>query len=251
MKIILLIGGLVVDVWLLVILLRQGAKKQLPWFTTYVIWGVVLQVTQIAARAISVRLYIAVYWWMEAVAVILIVGAVRESFLRIFRGFTRIAWFRWSVWSVIGAVTLYSIWKAFHAPPLQSSRLTVFVFGAEFLFRWGIAGIALLTTVLTLVHEGSLSTREDAVITGFGVASLTFVLYVSTFSIFGQKYTFLIKYLPSVGYFLAVGWWIWVFSRPVAEYGFKELGMGPEDMRKEVHRYREHVEEIMRKKWRF
>lgn len=251
MEIILLIGGLVVDVWLLVIVERQSARKQLPWFATYVVWGVVLQITQIAARAISVRLYITVYWWMEAVAVILIVGAVRESFLRIFRGFTKLAWFRWSLWSVIGAVVAYSVWKAVHAPPLQSSRLTVFVFGAEFLFRWGIAGIALFTTVLTLVHEGSLNTREDAVVTGFGVASLAFVLYVSSFSIFGQKYTSSIKYLPSVGYFLAAGWWIWVFSRPIEEYGFKELGMGPETMRNEARRYREHVEDIMRKKWRF
>lgn len=251
MEITLLVGGLIFYGLLLTILHREGVRKQLPWFATYVTWGVLLQVTQIVARAVSLRLYIAVYWWMEAVAVVLIVGAVRESFLRIFHGFTKMGWFRWSVWSVIGAVVAYSIWKAVHAPPLQSSRLTVFVFGAEFLFRWGIAGIALFTTVLTLVHEGSLNTREDAVVTGFGVASLAFVLYVSSFSIFGQKYTSSIKYLPSAGYFLAVGWWIWVFSRPVEEFGFEELGMGPEDMRKEVRRYREQLEEVMKKKWRF
>jgi hypothetical protein len=249
--IILLIGSLLVDLWLLAIVYRQRVGSQLPWFVTYVAWGVLLQITQIVARAVSLRLYIAVYWWMEAVAVILIVGAVSESFLRIFRGFTTMAWFRWSLWSVIGAVVAYSAWKAIHAPALQSNRLTVLVFDAEFLFRWGIAGIALLTTVLTLLHQGSLNTREDAVITGFGVASFTFVLYVSTFSIFGQKYTFIVKYLPSVGYFLAVGWWIWVFSRPEEEYGFEQLGMGPEDMRKEVRRYREHLEEVMKKKWRF
>lgn len=250
MEIALLVGGLIVYGLLLAILHRHGARKQLPWFVVYVGWGVLLQTTQIVARAISLRLYIAVYWWMEAVAVVLIVGAVRESFLRIFRGFTKMAWFRWSLWSVIGSVVAYSVWKALHAPPLQSNRLTVLVFDAEFFFRWGIAGIALLTTVLTFVHEGSLNTREDAVITGFGVASLTFVIYVSIFSIFGQKYTFIVKYLPSVGYFLAVGWWIWVFSRPEEQFGFEELGMGPDDMRKEVRRYREHLEEVMKKKWR-
>jgi hypothetical protein len=59
------------------------------------------------------------------------------------------------------------------------------------------------------------------------------------FSFFGTKYLFLSRYLPSVGYFLAVFLWIWAFSRPVESFGFKELGMGPEDMLKEIRRYRE------------
>lgn len=235
MDVALLIGSLVVDIWLLVILQRQGVRKQLPWFVIYVAWGVLLQTAQIVARAISLQLYIAVYWWMEAVAVLLIVAAVRESFLRIFHGLTGKPGFRWLVWSVIGAVVVYSGWKAVHAPPLQTSRLATFVFGAEFLFRWGIAGIALLTTVLSLLAKEGI-TREDAVVGGFGVASLTFVLYVSSFSVLGNKYIFLTKYIPSVGYFVAVFWWIYVFSRPLSKFGFEELGMGPEEIREELRR---------------
>jgi len=70
-----------------------------------------------------------------------------------------------------------------------------------------------------------------------------------SFSLFGKKYLFFTQYAPSVGYFLAIFWWIWVFSRPVAEFGFKELGMGPEDIAKELRRYRELTERMMRKKW--
>jgi hypothetical protein len=239
MVIALLIANLVVNGWLLISVHRQGARKQLPWFVLYVAWGILLAGVQLVAWTISPKLYVAVYWWMEGIAVVFIVAAVRESFLRIFRGFTRIAGFRWSVWIVIGAVVAYSAWKAIYAPPVQGTKLDAFVFGAEFLFRWGIFGIAALTTILSVVVKEPMDTREDAVVTGFGVASVTVLAHVVSFSLFGTKYTFFTKYIPSMGYFLAVFWWIWVFSRPVKGFGFKELGIGPEDMLKAMRRYRE------------
>lgn len=248
MAIALLIANVTVNIWLLLILHWQGARRRLPWFVLYVAWGFLLACIQLAAWIISPRLYVVVYWWMEAVAVVLIVGAVRESFLRIFDGFTKIIGFRRLVWTVIGAVVAYSAWKAVYAPPVQSTRLGAFVSGAEFLFRWGIFGIAALTTILSAVLRQNMATREDAVITGFGLVSVAFLVHVVNFSLFGTKYLFLTKYVPAMGYFGAVFWWIWVFSRPVKEFGFKQLGMGPEDIARELRRYRQHGEEMMRKK---
>lgn len=245
----LLIANLIVDVWLLIIVHRQGVKKQLPWFVLYVAWGILQALVQLGAWVTSPQLYVAVYWWMELIAVVLIVSAVRESFLRIFQGFTSRAGFRWSVWGVILAVVVYSAWKAIYAPPVQSTRLGSFVVGAEFAFRWGIFGIAALTSVFSLFLHEPMNTREDAVVMGFGLASVGVLAGVVSFSLFGTKYLFFTKYASSVGYFVAVFWWIWVFSRPVAEFGFKELGMGPEGIAKELRRYRELTERIMRKKW--
>jgi hypothetical protein len=249
MAVALIIAGLVVDIWLLILVHRQDVRKHLPWFVLYVTWGILVASVQLTTWIISPRLYIAVYWWMELIAVVLIVGAVRESFLRIFQGFTSEAWFRWAVWSMIVAVVIYSAWKAVYMPPVQSSRLESFVYGAEFAFRWGIFGIALLTAVLSLLVKEPMDTREDAVVTGFGLASVGVLAGVISFSLFGKKYLFFTKYASSVGYFLALFWWIWVFSRPVTEFGFKELGMGPEDIAKELRRYRELTERMMRKKW--
>jgi hypothetical protein len=249
MALFLISAGLVVDAWLLVIVYRQGVRKQLPWFAYYVTWGVLLQSVQLATWLADPRLYVAVYWWMELIAVILIVAAVRESFLRIFQGFTSKAGFRWLVWTVILAVVIYSAWKAIYAPPVQSTRLGSFVVGAEFTFRWGIFGIAVLTAVFSLVLKEPMDTREDAVVTGFGLASFGVLAGIINFSLFGTKYLFFTKYAPSVGYFLAAFWWIWVFSRPVTKFGFKELGMGPEDIAKELRRYRELTERMMRKRW--
>jgi hypothetical protein len=249
MALFLISAGLVVDAWLLVIVYRQGVRKQLPWFVYYVAWGVLLQSVQLATWLAGPRLYVAVYWWMELIAVILIVAAVRESFLRIFQGFTSKAGFRWLVWTVILAVVIYSAWKAIYAPPVQSTRLGSFVVGAEFTFRWGIFGIAVLTAVFSLALKEPMDTREDAVVTGFGLASFGVLAGIINFSLFGTKYLFFTKYAPSVGYFLAIFWWMWVFSRPVTEFGFKELGMGPEDIAKEFRRYRELTERMVRKRW--
>ena len=249
MALFLIVAGLAVDAWLLIIVFRQDVRKQLPWFVLYVTWGVLVASVQLATWLISPRLYIAVYWWMELIAVVLIVGAVRESFLRIFQGFTSTVGFRLLVWSVIFAVIIYSAWKAIYLPPIHGSRLEVFVVGAEFAFRWGIFGIAALTSVLSLFLHEPMNTREDAVVTGFGLASVGVLAGVVSFSLFGTRYLFLTKYASSVGYFVAAFWWIWVFSRPVTEFGFKELGMGPEDIAKELRRYRELSERMVRKKW--
>jgi len=244
-----LIAALAVNVWLLIIVRREGVRKQLPWFALYVAWELTLTCIQLAAWIISHRLYVAVYWWMEAIEVVLIVAAVRESFLLIFEGFTSKPEFRWSVWGVIAAVILYSGWKAIYAPPVQGNRLALFIIGAEFAFRWGIAGIGVLTTVWSWLLTEPANTREDAVVTGFGIASVAFVATTVIVSVFGTRYLFFSKYLPSVGYFMAAFWWIRVFSRPVKEFGLKEMGLELEDVGNELHRYQSIGERIARKKW--
>src|SRR5205807_7572588 len=127
MAIVVLIVGLAVNSWLLIVVHRQNVRKQLPWFALYVAWQILLTCIQIAAWVISPKFYVAVYWWMEIIAIVLIIGAVRESFLRIFEGFTSKSGFRWAVWGLIAAVVIYSTWKAIYAPPIQSNRLASFI----------------------------------------------------------------------------------------------------------------------------
>lgn len=239
MAITLLMAGLAANIWLLIVIHRQHVRSQLPWFALYVAWGVLSNSVELGAWATIHQLYLVVYWWMEPIWLVLMVGAVRESFLRIFRGFTRMSWFRWAVSGVIAAVVAYSAWKAIYVPPVHGTRLTSFLVGAEFLFHWGIAAIGLLTMLLSWLVKEPTNTREDAVVNGFAISSGMIVASAVIFSFFGTKYLFLSRYLPSVGYFLALFLWIWAFSRAVEGLGFKELGMGPEDMLKEIRRYRE------------
>ena len=248
MEITLLVAGLAANAWLLIILYRQQVRSQLPWFVSYIVWQVLLICIQLVAWAVSSRFYIAVYWWTEAIEVVLIVAAVREGFLRIFMGFSRMRWFRWSVWGVIIAVVIYSAWKAFYAPTVQGSPLAVFVIGAEFMFRWGIAAIGMLSAILTFLLEEPVGSREDLIVTGFGIASIGVIANVVIRSLFGTKYIFFSIYLPSVGYFVAAFLWIWGFSRPIRELGFKELGVGPEEIARTLRGYREAARRIRGKK---
>ena len=244
-----IIAGLIVNVWLLIIVYRQGVRKQLPWFAYYVAWGVLLQSVQFAELDNqSSPIY----------RCLLVDGVNRSSFNR--RRRTRklpanIS--RVQVGSVVSLVSMELDSRRGHLLCLESHLfrlytavvLESFVVGAEFAFRWGIFGIAVLTAFLSVLVKEPMDTREDAVVTGFGLASVGVLANVISFSLFGKKYLFFTQYAPSVGYFLAVFWWIWVFSRPVAEFGFKELGMGPEDIAKELRRYRDLTERMMRKKW--
>ena len=242
--------NLLLDACLLWILYKRSMRKRLPWFVVYIGWELLATVVGLTIFLISRVLYVTVFWWVEAVRVGLTVAAVRESLLRIFKGFESLL--RWSVLVVIVAVVLYSWWKAVHAPPIQSNRLASFILGAEFTFRWGIAGVSAVAMGLMWFIQEPTGSREDAVITGAAIASMGFVAWVIVRSLFGTKVAFFAQYLPDMGYFVAAFYWIKVFQRPVAEFGFKELGMGPEDIRREIRRYRELVEQIvqsMRKLW--
>jgi len=240
--------NLLVNLWLLIIVYRQAVRKQLPWFVSYIAWEVLAGLEAFITRLIDRRLHDALYWWVETIEIALIVAAVRESFLRLFRGFTKKPGFRWSVWIVIAGVVIYAGWMAIAAPPVQHNKLGIFEVDAEFLFRWAILAIAFFSTILGLLAGESPETREDAVIIGFGAASAGFLAYVISVSLWGSKYTFLTKFAPPVGYFVAAGWWIWVFSHPVAKFGFKELGMGPEDIAKAFRRSREFLGGLVKEK---
>lgn len=235
---------LLLNFWLLTVLHRQAVRKQLPCFVFYIAWEVCSGCLSLALLAINRHLHDAVYWWFEAIEIALIVAAVRESFLRIFGGFTKMRWFRWTVTGVILAVIAYATYKAIYYPPIQGNRLTVLVAGAEFLFRWGIAGIGILTIVLSWLVDEPTHTREDAVVTGFAVISIAFVGYVILVSLFGTKYLFFAKYIPSVGYFMAAILWIRVFSRQEKGIGFEEIGIGPEEMLKLVRGYQKAIDAI-------
>ena len=250
MDIALFVVNILVDSWLLYILRRQSVWKQLPWFVLYICWEFLGACVGLTTWLISKQLYVTVFWWMEAARIALLVGAVRESLLRIFKGFESLL--RWSVLLVILGVVAYSWWKAVHAPPIQSNRLASFILGAEFTLRWGVAGVSVVAMVLMWFIQEPAGSREDAVITGAAIASMGFVAWVVIRSVFGTRFVFFAQYLPDMGYFVAAFYWIRVFRRPVREFGFKELGMGPEDIHKEMHRYGELVEKILqsvRKLW--
>jgi hypothetical protein len=239
--------GLAVDSWLLVIVWRRKIWSKLPWFASYIAWEMATTGVGLGLWLFDRKHYVAVFWWMEAVLISLIAAAVRESFLRIFVGFSSLRWFPWVVRCVIGCVLLYSGWKAVYAPPVQSDRILSFIIAGEFTFRWAFAAIGLLSLILVWMLDLPNGTPETAVMDGCTIASWAFLTWVLSRSFFGEKYTWIMQYVPELGYLLAASIWIKYMSRPEREFGFKELGITPEVMALELRRYREVAERIFGK----
>ena len=241
------VANFIINLWLLRILQRQGVKKQLPWFVSYIVWQLLLTVIGLGIWISWRAVYTAVVWWMEAVTVALLVAMVRESLLRIFKGLESLL--RWAVLAAVVGVLVYSAWKGAYAPSVQGSRLAAFEVGSEFVFRWGIAIVSMVATALMWTMKEPSGTREDAVITGAAIASLGFVAWAVIRWLFGSRFNFFAQYLPAVGYFIAAFYWIGIFRRPVQEFGFKQLGMEPEEVSREIGQYRKFVEWLASQKW--
>lgn len=235
------------DTWLLLVVWRRDVWKPLPWFAVCIASDLVQTCVGLALWFIDRSLYVTVFWWMEAAKIGLVVGAMRESFVRTFVGFSSLRWFPWVVRGVIGAVLVYSAWKTIYAPPVDKSWLFSLIIDVEFTFRWVIVAVGLLSVALVWLLDLPKDTRENAVMDGFAIASTAWLVFAVVRSFFGAKYGRFIQYVPDIGYFVAVAIWIKYLRIPGREFGLKELGMTPEAMALELRRYRETAERILAK----
>jgi hypothetical protein len=194
------------------------------------------------------HLYVTVYWWLDVAQVILIVGTVRESFLRTFVGFSSLRWFPWLVWSVVGSIFVYSGWHAIYAPHVQSNRILASIIDGEFAFRWAIVAVGLLSAGLERLFQLPRDTREVAVIDGSAVASVGLLAWVVIRSLFGTRYSLVTQYFGELAYLLASSIWIKYMLRPEAAVGFNELGLSPEQVALELRRYRTAAERLLKRR---
>jgi hypothetical protein len=237
---------LAVSSWLLSVLLRRGIWRQLPWFTGYVASEVVGASVGLALWFVDSQLYVTVSWWLDVAQIVLVVGTVRESFLRTFVGFSSLRWFPWLVWGVIGSILVYSAWKAVYAPPVQNNRIVALIIDGEFTFRWAIVGVGLLSAGLERLFTLSRDTREAAVILGCAVASAGVLAWAVIRSLFGTRYALVTQYFGEMAYLIAAWIWLKYMSQREVEVGFNELGMTPEQVALELRRYREAAERLLR-----
>jgi hypothetical protein len=239
---------LAVSSWLLLVVLRRGIWRQLPWFTCYIASEVLGACAGLALWPVNRHLYITVYWSLDAVQLILIVGAVRESFVRTFVGFSSLEWFPRLVSGVIATVLVYAAWKAIYAPPVQNNRIVALIIGVEFTFRWGIVAVGLLSAGLERLFSLARDTHEVAVIDGCAVASVGILAWVVIRSLFGTRYSPITQYFGELAYLIAAWIWLKYMLRPEVAVGFKQLGMSRERVASELRRYREAAERLLRKR---
>jgi hypothetical protein len=235
---------LAISTWLLIIIFRHRLWQHLPWFTIYIGSELCGACVGLTLWSIHRRLYVTVYWWMTAAQIILVVGAVRESFIRTFVGFRLLRWFPWLVRGVIAAVIAYSAWKAIYVPAVPTSRLISLLVDGEFAFRWAIVAVAMLAVALERVFTITRDNHEAVILDGCAIASFGVLAWAVVRTLFGMKYSFIAQYFGEVGYLLAAALWIKYLARPDSSTGLQEAGLTPEQVAAELKRYRQAVERL-------
>jgi len=201
--------------FILYLLVRRRLQQRFFWFLLYITYEIVESALRFIVSDNSV-LYVRVYWWTEIGDVSLTVLAFGESFLNVFRTYTRLRWFVVVIWSCIGAALLYAFFKALVAPPLQTTSRAAIIIGLEVAINFALSVVAILYFSLTALLRIREHRWDSGIISGFTVYIALSICGFLVRSIFGHRFGLLNAWLAPVGYLLAEATWAF-------ELGWNEL----------------------------
>jgi hypothetical protein len=201
------------ELFIFIVLLRKGLRRRFPWFSIYIIYSVLENVSRLASAG-NPQLYQKVYWLTTIGDSTFSALAVRESFLNAFRAYARIRWFIWTVWTCIGLAVLYAIYKAWLFPPIPASRRGTIVVGLEFGLDCTIAAIGLLYFGLRRLVDIKGREWESGIVSGFFIYAACDLPPLVARSAFGTRFRIAREWTPAVGYLIAAIGWAAVLSRP-------------------------------------
>ncbi len=194
------------EVCILALLVRKSLYRRFPFFFLYMVFATVADV----ARTVLIGkiVYFYVYWWTNAIADLLSVLAIYESFRAIFGSFYRLAWFRF-VWpGAITAIWIYCIWQAAVHPPPHFGRTGAILISGVIASSFTIVGLVLLFFLLVKLVVTRWYLYEFHIVYGLGISSVGMVVAVLVRSEFGKKFVWLTEWGPLLAYLLAVFVWL-------------------------------------------
>lgn len=201
------------QIFILVLIFRRRVKRRFLWFFVYILYEICESVARFSVfdNAFSV-LYNKVYWTTDVADLIFGAIAFCESFLNVFRPYTRFRWFTAIIWICIGSGLMYAAFRIWALPPVTSAHQTLVVLNVAEDYSLGAAGILYLALIVLLQikqHQW-----ESAVILGFTVYFIFSSGGYIAFSVFGANYSFVSSWLPAVGYLLGATIWAVGLWRP-------------------------------------
>jgi hypothetical protein len=208
--------SLLITIGLQVFILRLLVKRQLQrrffWFLAYIIYALIEEGLRLSVSG-NRTLYAKVYWWTEGGDVILAVLAVRESFLNVFREFTRLRWFTWLIWCSVGVALSYAAFRAWLFPPLRATRQGAIIIGLETAVDYSLTAVGLLYFAMLVFSRIRQHQWETGIISGFTLNASVAVMGLLTLSIFGKKFRILNEWIPAVAYIMAEIEWAIILNR--------------------------------------
>lgn len=228
--------SLCLEVLLMVLLFRRGVRRHFPVFFAYVL--VAGPVT--AARLVTAshyHLYFYLYWWSNAVLLLLGLAALHEVFRWVYEGFYSFWWFRLLYFGAIAAVLIISIQHALFNPPVQADPLIGLILNIGIAVNLLQAGIAALFGVLAKPFVIEFRRYPFGIAGGFAASSLGPFIGYFVRSVFGNKFDSFTQNASAVAYILALVLWLIAFWRPEPEESAWNPPMPPEEMLRLVRNY--------------
>src|SRR5262249_16103508 len=150
-------------------LVARGFYRQFRFFSLSIAVSVLTSVALIVTRNHSAP-YFYVYWYNEALSVLLIFLALQESFFLVFRNCLAMSWFRLLFPGIGILIVIVAIIRAASHPVAQASRLAAALITLE--IAVGILQLGLFCLFIVLVRFFHMRWRQRAfgVILGFGIA---------------------------------------------------------------------------------
>jgi hypothetical protein len=230
--------------WLLSVFAKKGIKKELPWLFLYIAWcllsGLVGLITWFVAR----RFYVTAFWMLQIPSAALMTAAMQEGLLDMFKGLRAVL--HWFMPGVLAFVGLYCALRAVFFTAFPGNRLFSFVLSSEFSLRWSLVIVVIAALAMTYFAEEAWDTRGLYAVVGISIISLAYVAWSNSLTGFGLSVQFIVKYLPSLGYFFATLFWIRKFSVPLAQFSLQDMGIGLEHVQRRLGLFAQILEMIKR-----
>src|SRR5438045_1975169 len=160
--------SIALELFILHLLIKHRLQRRFFWFFAYTVYELIESTVRLGVSG-NRTLYFAVYWWTEIGDVAFSVLAFRESFLNVFREYTRLRWFVSIVWGCIASALLYALFKALLFPPVQANRRGAIIIGLEVAVNFALAVVGILYFLLTGFFKIKEHQWESGIISGFTI----------------------------------------------------------------------------------
>jgi hypothetical protein len=244
------LSPVVLQLCLLILLAHRRVLRSFCFFTTYTAFAIVAAIIKFFVRD-SDATYFHAYVVTEPIYAVLGFLAIYEVFRQIFSDFYRIGWFKFFLPGIGLLMLAASVLIAEVRPPVQASRFLATVFILEIGVRCLQLGMFFLILILAKAYNQR-RRYTFGVTVGFGVSAFGILFTIVARSEFGTKYAYLLTFLPSVSYLIAVLIWLAAFWRPEPNpNGDARLPLTPEFFIEQLRRYKQHAKDVIRPWFRF
>jgi len=235
-NLIILAVSLGLEICLVILLFQRDVRRHFPVFFFYIL----VSVPVTAARLLTLthyHIYFFVYWWSNAVLLLLGVAALHEVFHWVYEGFYRLRWFRLIYYGAIAVVLLVTGINAMANPPVQAHPVIGLIL--EIGIAVNLLQVAIVALFGALAKPLAIEFRRYpfGIASGFGASAMGPLIGYLLRSVFGTNLDAFARYASAVAYILALVIWLMAFSRQEPEEKAWTPPMPPEEMLRIVREY--------------